>query len=361
MSTAPATPGTGSRLRDVLAGHGPALAALRTGVVAFLGTLVAVGILIAALGQDPLEAYRTILQGALGEPDAIGQTLMVAVPLALCGVAAAIPFTARLWNIGAEGQMHVGAFGAVAIGLTLPALPGPVFIPLILVGAMAAGAAWAAIAGALKAFLGSNEVIVTLMLNFIAILLTTYAITGIWPQEIAPQTERLPGSAGLPVIWAGTILNLGFLIAIVVVALAWVLMRRTGTGLQIRSMGLNPFASRMNGMNVPRLTVTTFALAGIAAGLAGAILVMGENRALVTNFSPGYGYLGIAVALVARLSAAWIMPSAIGFAVLQVGSQSLPAQTGISTAFGQIIIAAFVLALLGARVIRLRYAEGAVQ
>lgn len=361
MSTAPVTPDTRARLRDVLAAHEDGIASFRTGLVALLGTLVGVGLVIAALGQDPIEAYRVIVTGALGASDSIGQTLMVSVPLALCGVAAAIPFTARLWNVGAEGQMHIGAFGAVAVGLTLPALPGPVFIPLILLGAVIAGAAWAAVAGVLKAAVGANEVIVTLMLNFIAILIATYAITGIWPQDISPQTERLPESAGLPVIWSGTVVNAGFLIALAAVALAWVLMRRTGLGLQIRAIGLNPFASRLNGMNVKSLTVITFALAGLFAGLAGAILVLGENRALVTNFSASYGFLGIAVALVARLSPAWIVPSAIIFAALQVGSQSLPAATGISTAFGQIIIATFVLALLGARVIRLRYAEGAVQ
>jgi simple sugar transport system permease protein len=360
---APGTPGSpfAKAWHAVTArGAGVDVGALRTGVAALVATLLLVGLLIAALGQDPLEAYRTIVSGSLGAADNIGQTLMVAVPLALCGLAAAIPFTARLWNVGAEGQMHLGAFAAVAVGLTLPELPGPVFIPLILAGAMVAGAAWAAIAGALKALVGANEVIVTLMLNFIAILIATYAITGIWPQDIAPQTEKLPESAALPVIWSGTVVNAGLLITLAAVAIAWLIMRRTALGLQIRSIGLNPYASRMNGMSVGRLTVATFALAGVFAGLAGAILVLGENLALVTNFSANYGYLGIAVALVARLSPAWVLPSALLFACLQVGSQSLPAATGISTAFGQIIIATFVLALLGARVIRLRYAEGAV-
>lgn len=365
MSTAPApapasAPGRALRAALGRGGGGDGSGSLLTGVVALLGTLFVVGLLIAALGQDPLDAYRTIVTGALGASDNIGQTMMVAVPLALCGVAAAIPFTARLWNVGAEGQMHAGAFAAVAVGLTLPALPGPLFIPLILLGAMLAGALWAGIAGVLKAAVGANEVIVTLMLNFVAILLATYAITGIWPQDISPQTERLPDSAALPVIWSGTVVNAGLIVTVVAVAISWVLMRRTALGLQIRAIGLNPFASRLNGMDVPRLTVVTFALAGLFAGLAGALLVLGPNLALVTSFSANYGYLGIAVALVARLSPAWILPSALLFAALQVGSQSLPAATGISTAFGQIIIAAFVLALLGARVIRLRYAEGAV-
>jgi general nucleoside transport system permease protein len=361
VSTAPAPRRSPGHLaRAALARGGGDMAALRTGLIALVGTLVATGLLIAALGQDPLAAYRTIVSGSLGESDNIAQTLMVAVPLALCGLAAAIPFTARLWNIGAEGQMHVGAFAAVAVGLTLPALPGPIFIPLILVGAMLAGAVWAGIAGVLKATVGANEVIVTLMLNFVAILIATYAITGIWPQDISPQTERLPASAGLPIVWPGTVVNVGLLLTVAAVVITWVLMRRTALGLQIRSIGLNPFASRLNGMNVSRLTVATFAIAGVFAGLAGAILVLGPNLALVTSFSANYGYLGIAVALVARLSPAWILPSAVLFAALQVGSQSLPAATGISTAFGQIIIAAFVLALLGARVIRLRYAEGAV-
>lgn len=335
--------------------------ALATGVFALIGTLIVVSLMVAALGEDPFGAIRTILEGSLGDADALGQTLMVAVPLALCGAAAAIPFTARLWNVGAEGQMHIGAFSAVAVALTLPTLPGPVFIPLILVAAIVAGAAWAGLAGLLKTAFGANEVIVTLMLNFVAVLIATYAITGIWPQGIAPATEPVPDSAVLPVIWPGTGVNLALPIALVALAAAWVLMSRTGLGLQIRSIGLNPFASRMNGMRVPAVTVATFAIAGTFAGLAGAMEVIGENRALVTNFSANFGYLGIAVALVARLAPAWIFPSAALFAVLQVGSQSLPASTGIPTSFGQIIIAAFVLGLLGARVIRLRYAEGAVQ
>ncbi len=335
--------------------------ALATGVMALIGTLIAVSLMVAALGENPFTAISTILDGALGDTGGIGQTLMVAVPLALCGVAAAIPFTARLWNIGAEGQMHIGAFAAVAVALTLPQFPAIVFIPLILVAAVVAGALWAALAGVLKTTFGANEVIVTLMLNFVAILIATYAITGIWPQGVAPATEPVPGSAQLPEIWSAGGVNLALPIALIALVAAWVLMTRTGLGLQIRSIGLNPFASRMNGMRVGLVTVLTFGIAGLFAGLAGAMEVIGENGALVTSFSANYGYLGIAVALVARLSPTWIFPSAFLFAALQVGSQSLPAAMGIPTSFGQIIIAAFVLGLLGARVIRLRYAEGAVQ
>jgi simple sugar transport system permease protein len=345
----------------LLGGRQGGHAAVMSGVAALLGSLAAVGMLIAAMGTSPLEAYGTIVDGSLGSVSGLGQTLMVAVPLALCGLAAAIPFTARLWNVGAEGQMHAGAFAAVAVALTVPVLPAPLFIPVVLLAAVAAGAAWAGIAGVLKAATGANEVIVTLMLNFVAILLATYAITGLWPQDIAPQTEQVPPEAWLPTVWASAAVDLALPIAVAAVLGAWILMARTGLGLQIRAIGLNPFASRLNGMRVNRLTVLTFAIAGLFAGLAGGLEVIGENRSLLTNFSANYGYLGIAVALVARLSPAWVLPSAVLFAALQVGSQSLPAVTGISTAFGEIIIAVFVLALLATRVIRLRYAEGAVQ
>lgn len=337
---------------------GPALHA----AIALLLSLVGVGVIIAAVGANPLEAYRAIVEGALGTTDATTQTVMVAVPLALTGLAAAIPFSARLWNVGAEGQMHVGAFAAVAIALTLPAgLPAVLMIPLCVLAALGAGAAWAGIAGVLKAAVGANEVIVTLMLNFVGILLATYAITGIWPEGIAPQTEKVPGSALLPTILPGTALNLGVLIALAAVVVAWVVMHRTGLGLEIRSIGLNPFASRLNGMNVAKVTVVTFLLAGAFAGIAGSVEVTGDNGALVSNFSASYGFIGIAVALVARLDPLWIVPSAMLFAVLQVGSQSLPAAVGVSTAFGAILISVFIIALLAARVITLRYAEGAVQ
>ncbi|MGD9695139.1 MAG: ABC transporter permease [Thermoleophilia bacterium] len=335
---------------------------LASASIAVLGTLVLVGVVIAALGANPFDAYWSIVEGAFGSSDRIGNTLRVAVPLALCGVAAAIPFTARLWNVGAEGQMHVGAFAAIALALTLPSgLPAAVMVPLVVLGAVLAGAVWAGLAGLLKAVAGANEVIVTLMLNFVGILLATYAITGLWPQGVAAQTERVPGSAELPVIWSSAGVNLGLVLAVVAVAVAWVVMRRTRSGFEIRAIGLNPAAARMNGMRVARVTVVTFVLAGLFAGLAGSIQVIGDNRALVTGFSANYGYIGIAVALVARLNPAWILPSAVLFAALQVGSQTLPAATGISTAVGQIVIATFIIALLATRVIRLRYAEGAVQ
>ena len=335
---------------------------LANAIVAVLLTLTLVAIVIGMLGANPLDAYRAILDGAFGSSSRLASTLMVAVPLALCGLAAAIPFTARLWNVGAEGQLHLGAFSAVAVALTLPAgLPAVLMIPLVVLAALVGGAAWAGIAGVLKATVGANEVIVTLMLNFVAILLATYAITGIWPQGVAAQTDRVPESAWLPGIWSGTNLDLGFLIMLVAVGVAWVLMVRTRIGLEVRAIGLNPFTARLNGMDVRRMTVLAFLLAGAFAGIAGALEVIGEDRALVTNFSSNYGYLGIAVALVARLSIAWVLPSAILFAALQVGSQTLPATTGIPTSVGQVVIATFIIALLATKVIRLRYAEGAVQ
>ena len=352
---------SGGTVRAVAGLRDGRMGAASHAVGALLLTLVGVGVLIAAIGANPLDAYRAILEGALGGQDAIAETAMVAVPLALTGLAAAIPFSARLWNIGAEGQMHVGAFAAVAVALTLPALPALLFVPMIVVAALVAGALFAGIAGVLKATTGANEVIVTLMLNFVGILLATYAITGIWPEGVAAQTEQVPGSALLPDIWPGTTLNLGLLIAVAAIVVAWVLMHRTGLGLEIRSIGLNPFASRLNGMNVKKVTVVTFLIAGSFAGIAGSIEVIGSNGALVSNFSASYGFIGIAVALVARLDPLWIAPSAFLFAVLQVGSQSLPAAIGLSTAFGAILISVFIIALLAARVITLRYAEGAVQ
>jgi ABC-type uncharacterized transport system permease subunit len=313
---------------------------------------------VAALGADPASAFRALITGALGTKFSFGQTVMITSLLALTGLAAAIPFTAHLWNVGGEGQLYFGAFTAAAVSLTLPAdLPHWFLAPLLIVACMAGGAAWGFVPGALKAVVNANEVITSLMMTFIAILLANYAITVLWPEGALPQTKYVPANATLPNIWSGTLITAGAPIAAGAVFVAWLIMSRTSLGFQIRAIGLNPDASRLNGMGVGRVTVLAFILGGAFAGLAGGINVLGMNSALIAGFSGNFGFLGIAVALVARLSPAWIIPSAFFFAVLRVGSNGLQVETGLSSSVGEILVATFIFLLLNFHVIRLRYAE----
>jgi simple sugar transport system permease protein len=195
------------------------------------------------------------------------------------------------------------------------------------------------------------------MMTFIALAVADYGITAIWPQPAAPQTRYLPPDAIFPNIWSGTLVTAGAPLALAAVIVAWFVMRRSGLGFQIRAIGLNARAARMNGMRVGRVTVLAFVIGGAFAGLAGGINVLGINGALVSGFSGNFGYLGIAVALLARLNPLWIVPSAVLFAILRVGSNGLQVQTGLSPDVGEIIVATFVILLLVFRVIRLHYAE----
>jgi simple sugar transport system permease protein len=336
-------------------------AGLRRTLGAIVATAVIFAILISALGASPGSAFNAMVKGAFGGKFNFGQTLMIASLLCCTGTAAAIPFRAHLWNVGAEGQMWFGAFSTLAIAFALPEHTTPVlFATLCVIAGMVGGALWGFVPGILKATINANEVITSLMMTFVAIELGQWATDGIWPQGASNQTRDVPVGALLPNIWPGTLVTLGAVLAVVAAAVAWVIMSRTRLGFEIRAIGLNANAARMNGMSIPRVAIATFTLGGAFAGLAGAIFILGINGALPAGFSlSNFGYLGVAVALVARLNPAWIVPSAVLFAALRVGSDGLQAQTGLSTTVGQILMASFVVLLLAFRLIRLTYPEAA--
>jgi ABC-type uncharacterized transport system permease subunit len=323
---------------------------------------VTVGIfaaLLALLGANPGDGLQAIWNGALGNKFNFGQTVMITSLLTLTGLAAAIPFSARLWNVGGEGQLWFGAFVAAAIALSLPSgMPHWLLASLAVIIATVGGAVWGFVPGLLKATINANEVITSLMMTFIAIQLGNYAISTLWP-SFSNQTRDVPPNSLLPNIWTGTLVTAGALLAVAAAAVAWLLMARAGLGFEIRAIGLNANAAQMNGMRLGRVTILAFVIGGAFGGLAGAIAVLGINGALISNFSANFGYLGIAVALVARLDPAWIIPSAFLFAALRVGSNGLQAETSLSTTVGEILVTTFVVLLLAFKVIRLRYAEAA--
>lgn len=328
---------------------------LRT-LLALVGALLALSLIVLLLGANPLGALRAIVSGALGNTFNIGQTVMIASLLTLTGLAALIPFSARLWNVGAEGQMFAGAIGAAATGITLPGtLPPIVLVPLAILVAAAAGAAWGAIPGLLKARFDTSEIVVSLMLNFVAIGLATLVISEVWPQGFAPQTEYVADNATLLRFLPGTLVDAGVFLALVAAGAAWVVMNRTAIGFSITALGANDRAARLAGIRTARVTVATFVLGGAFAGLAGAIAVLGIHHSLVSGFSANFGFLGIAVALLARLNPAWVVPSALLLAIARVGSNGLQASTGLSPSIGEVLVAALIVLLMVTGVIRFRY------
>jgi simple sugar transport system permease protein len=325
---------------------------------AVAGTVALMSVLISVLGANPLDAYAAMLQGVFGSPYGFGQTLTVAASLILTGLAAALPFSARLWNIGAEGQLYFGAVGCVSVALSIADhVSAPLVVIVgILMGALAGGL-WGLIAGVLKAAFGISEVIVTLMLNFLAVLASNYTIDAFKGGGVQAATRPLPDPDTLPVIWFDGGVNAGLLLALAVAVIAYLVLYMTPFGLSIRAAGANPRAARLAGFRLSRTTIYVFGLGGACAGLAGAALVLGINHSLVYNMSSDYGLIGVAVALAARLHPLWIVPVAWVFAAITVGGSNLTAGAGISTSASLIVVALLPVMLLATGVIKLRYPQ----
>lgn len=309
-------------------------------------TLLVTGLVFAVAGANPYDAFEALIRGSLGNPLGVEQTIELGAVLVLAGLAVAIPARAALWNIGGEGQIFVGALASVTVALKVSG-PDPVVVMILAVLAgVLAGTALAALAGALKAVAGANEVLTTLMLNFVVILVTFYAIGHAFPAAgIRGSTPEVTDAAELPNLMGGEI-TAGVALAILCVVIAHVVMSRTRLGLKIRATGASPDAARHNGVRVASVHVVALSIGGAFAGLAGAIVVLGIDGLLSRDFSPGYGFVGVAVALLARSSPIWIVPAAALFSTITVGGSYLEAVVGLSADVGLVIQGVFLLLLL---------------
>jgi general nucleoside transport system permease protein len=327
-------------------------------LLSLLGTLAAMSALVWLLGASPLAVLRSLGIGALGNPFNVGQTIITTGILIATALAAAIPFSARLWNVGGEGQMTVGAIAAAVLGIELSAAwPAWALIPAVMLGAMAAGALFGALPGWLKSRFDASEVVTTLMLNFVATNAAAWVIFDVYPEGFVQRTQSIHVGAELPRPIEGSLIDIGILLAVVAAVIAWYLMRQTRLGFSIRSIGANGRAARLAGIRTERVTVQAFLLAGAFAGLAGSLIVQGRDHSLLQDFSANFGFVGIGVALVARLQPLWVIPSALFFAFLRVGSNNLQAGAGLSPVVGEIVIATFVILLMVTKIIRFQYPE----
>jgi len=290
---------------------------------AVLLSLVAGGVLIAAVGQSPLEVYGLLARQAFGTGYGIGQTLFKGTPLLFAGLSVALAFRAGLFNVGAEGQMYMGGFAAALVGAYAP-VPAPLLLPLAILAAALAGGAWAAIPGVLKARFGAHEVINTIMLNFIA-----YALVAWWGHGLfVPATVRtravadaawiprldgaLPWLRGSPANFS-LVLGLGLALAL------GVFLFRTRMGYELRVLGLNPGAAEYAGVRIGPAQVLAFALAGALAGLGGTSFVLGYKHWFEQDFTAGAGFMGIAVALIGRNHPLGVCAAALFFGALAYG------------------------------------------
>ena len=260
-------------------------------------------------GGNPIQAYVGLFQGAFGSPKALSETAVWATPYILAGLAVALAFKGGLFNIGAEGQLALGAVAAAWVGYALPgllgiAIPAFIHIPLAIGMGILFGAIWAAIPGALKAYTGAHEVINTIMMNYIALNTVSFLLNGPMkdksPNNVIARTPEIALTARVPAIFADLRVNWGFVLALFCAWLVWYLLWKTTLGFEIRTVGSNPDAAKYAGMNVKRLIVLTMAFSGALAGLAGAIEVVGLNYRHELGFSLGYGFDAIAIALLGR-------------------------------------------------------------
>jgi simple sugar transport system permease protein len=321
----------------------PAWLAILTPLGAFAAALLVGALMLALLGVSPSAAYGAMFEGAFGSANSIADTLVKATPLLLVAVGICIAFRGGMLNIGGEGQLIVGGLAATAAILRIPDLPSWALIPLGLGLGFLAGAAWGAVPGLLKARLQVNEILTTIMMNAIAVQALNYLLRGplMDPEQVLagsfiPQTARFTVAADLPRL-VPTRLHAGFLLAILMAILAWVLLWRTTIGFRIRAVGLNPFASRRAGIRVSRYSVMAMVLSGALCGLAGAVQVMGVNHRMFTDgssagFTGSAGFNGIVAALFGQLHPLGSIPASIFFGGLIVGGNAMQRAAQIPSA-----------------------------
>lgn len=316
---------------------------------AVLAAFVLCAVPLALAGANPLQAYARLLAGSLGSTFALTETLARATPLILTGLAAAVAFRARLWNIGAEGQLYAGALAAVAVGSGAIGAPAWLLVPLVLAAGAAAGALLMLGPAWLKLRLNVDEVVTTLLLNFVALLFVGMMLEGPMQDPMSlgwPQSAPIVEAATLPKLVERTRIHAGLLVALAAGLAVWFYVHRTVWGFELRAVGANPRAAGFAGMKVDRVMLRTALISGALAGLAGVGEVAGLKGYLTQDLSPGYGYAGIVVAMLAQLDARGVIVAALFIASVFVGADSMSRALGISSYIADLIVATSLLTML---------------
>jgi len=289
-----------------------------------LGFMVG-AMIILAIGANPIEVYKALIIGAFGDLNKIANTLTRSTPIIFTGLAVTFAFRCGLFNIGVEGQLLMGALAAAYLGVAVDGLPWFIHLPIAIIGAVVVGGLWAAIPGILKAVRGVHEVINTIMMNFIAYAFVAYMVSDVLkaPGQ-TPRTKTVLESAqllqlGEVVTWSTSRLNIGFLLAIIALILIYYLLWKTTIGYEVRAVGLSPTAAEYGGISPAKKIILAMVISGVLGGLAGAERVLGFNEAFILGFSPGFGFEGIAVALLGRNHPVGVFLAALLFGALANG------------------------------------------
>lgn len=333
-------------------------------ILAVFTAIVVGGIVIAAVGGNPFDAYLGLLDGAFGSTKTLSETAVWATPYIFAGLAVAVAFKGGLFNIGAEGQLAFGAVFSAWVGYSLPGalgiqLPAIIHIPLAIGFGALAGAFWAAIPGALKAYMGGHEVINTIMMNYIALNITSFLLNGSMkdpsPTNVIARTPEIALSARIPPLFEGLRVHWGFILALLVAGLVWWVLWKTNLGFEIRTVGANPEAARYAGIDVGNIIVLTMAFSGMLAGMAGSIEVTALNYRHELGFSMGYGFDAIAIALLGKTHPLGIVLAAILFGAMRNGATQMQFRTQIPVDIISVIQALILLFVAADAIVRYIY------
>ena len=304
--------------------------------------------ILLVMGFDPILSVQAILYGSFGSLFSATETLVRIPPLLLSALAFLIAFRARFLNIGAEGQLYIGALTAYLAATQVAGLPGILSIPLIAAASFLGGAAWLAIPLVLRIRLEINEIFPTVVLNFIAVLIISWLTTGPIKDPVAvnPQTETIHPSTWLPLLIPGTRLHAGVILAVLLAIVTFVVLYRSILGYEIRAVGLNPRAAQLAGISLPRSIASVGLMSGGLAGLAGMIEITGAHHLLIQGFSPGFGYQGIGIAALGGFHPIGVVFASAVFSVLLIGGETMQRGVGVPIEMIYILQATLVLAVL---------------
>ena len=322
-------------------------------IALFLGSII---LLIA--GVNPLIAYHAMIIRPVSNIYGLSEAVVRAIPLMMVGIGISIAFRSKMINIGGEGQIQLGAIAAGAAALALPGLPKVILIPVVILAGFTAGGIWGGIAGWMKAKLSVNEVLSTVMLNYIAFQIYLYLIRGplIDPSELAwgtgvPQTARMPDSSIFQRLIQGQRIHSGIFIAIIIAFLVYFLLWRTTFGFRLRAVGEEPKAANYAGVKVDKYLVLAMILSGGLAGIAGSIEVIGVHHRVLEGLSANYGFSGIVVALFGRLHPLGVIPASFFFGLLLIGAEMMQRAVDIPSALVISIQGLVILAVVSSNLI----------
>lgn len=319
-------------------------------LVAIVFALIVGAVIIGLLGNDVRQAYTALGSGAFGSIRSFSQTLLAATPLMFTAMAFAMAYRCGMFNLGGEGQFYIGAIMGAWLGFEIPGLPAVIHIPVVILAGALGGMLVGFIPAVLKAKRGVNEVIICIMMNYIGTNITNYLVNTGGPlrrDSTLPATPMVADSAKLPEMIPGTRLTGGFIVAVICAVAFYIFIWKTRTGYKIRAVGLNPQAAECGGIKTVRYAVLAMMLAGALAGIGGAVEIIGVHNRFYANFSPGYGFEGVAVSMLGGNHPFGIILSAILFGALKTGAMAMQIQAGTNAELVKVLQALVIFFIAG--------------